>query len=211
MTNVAYKRVSTVDQNLDRQFDDQDFDKVFSEKISGSTRNRPALSECLDYLREGDTLHVYSIDRLSRSIQDLIDIVSALNKKGVTLSFKKEGLTFTPDDTDPMAKFQLHLFGIIAEFERSIIRERQREGIEIAKRNGVYTDRNSRSIGEDKEGHITRLLLTTNFNAQEIADIVGVSRTTVFNRKRKLKNANDRRNSENKEQTQRGQDEHSKQ
>lgn len=189
MADIAYKRVSTEDQNLDRQLDGLSFDKIFADKLSGSTTKRPQLTECLDFLREGDTLHVHSIDRLSRSIQDLIMLVDKLNSNGVNLKFHKENLIFATGSTDANSAFQLHLFGIIAQYERAIIRERQREGIAIAQRKGKYLNRNCNTIGEDKRNNAIKLIGNSNLNAQEIADAVGVSRTTIINIKRELRNA----------------------
>ena len=92
--SIGYIRVSTVDQNTERQLADVQLDKVFEDKVSGSTIDRPQLKACLDYLRDGDDLWVHSIDRLARNLQDLLNIIALLGEKGVTLHFKKEGMVF---------------------------------------------------------------------------------------------------------------------
>lgn len=142
MSNIAYIRVSSADQNTDRQLANAgvNFDKIFEDKISGKDINRPALKDCLAYTREGDTLWVHSIDRLARSLQDLQNLIDSLLAKGVTVKFFKEGLTFQNHGTqDPFSKLLFQVLGSFAEFERNIIRERQREGIEKAKAAGRYS------------------------------------------------------------------------
>jgi DNA invertase Pin-like site-specific DNA recombinase len=135
---VGYIRVSSVDQNTSRQLDGVQLDKVFSEKQSGKSADRPILLECLSYIRHGDTLYVHSIDRLARNAKDLLNIVEQLLLKDVTVVFVKNNLTFTNDIKDHMAKLQLTMLAAFAEFERELIRERQREGIAIAKTQGKY-------------------------------------------------------------------------
>jgi DNA invertase Pin-like site-specific DNA recombinase len=137
---VGYIRVSTVDQNTERQLEGVQLDKVFTDKASGKNTARPQLQAALDYLREGDLLLVHSMDRLARSVDDLRKIVLELTKRGVHVQFVKENLTFTGEDS-PMSNLLLSLLGAVAEFERSMIRERQREGIELAKKAGVYKGR----------------------------------------------------------------------
>jgi DNA invertase Pin-like site-specific DNA recombinase len=137
---VGYIRVSTVDQNTARQLDAVQLDKVFTDKCSGKDTNRPALEKCLEHLREGDTLHVHSLDRLARNLEDLRRIVRTLTGKSVVVKFHKENLTFAGDDS-PMANLLLNMLGAVAEFERSLILERQREGIAVAKAEGKYKGR----------------------------------------------------------------------
>jgi DNA invertase Pin-like site-specific DNA recombinase len=147
--HVGYIRVSTVEQNTDRQLDGIELAKVFTDKASGKDAKRPQLQAALNYLREGDTLVAHSMDRLARNTLDLLQLVRDLNERGVAVQFLKERLTFTGEES-PMAKLQLTILGAklqltilgaVAEFERSLIRERQREGIAIAKQNGVYKGR----------------------------------------------------------------------
>lgn len=137
---VGYKRVSTVDQNSARQLDGVLIDKCFEDKASGKDMCRPQLQAALLYCREGDTLICHSMDRLARNCGQLLDIVSDLTKRGVAVEFVKENLRFTGDDS-PVAILLLSLIGAVAEFERSMILERQREGIALAKAAGKYKGR----------------------------------------------------------------------
>lgn len=137
---VGYVRVSTLDQNTERQLEGEPLDKTFTDKASGKDTERPQLQAALDYLREGDTLVCHSMDRLGRNLDDLRRLVKDLTGKGVAVQFKKESLTFTGEDS-PMATLMLSVMGAFAEFERSLIRERQREGIAIAKTKGAYKGR----------------------------------------------------------------------
>ncbi len=139
---VGYVRVSSVDQNTARQLDGVDLDRVFTDHASGGTTNRPALAEALSFVREGDCLVVHSMDRLARNLDDLRRIVRELTERGVSVEFVKEGQTFTGDASSPMANLMLSMLGAFAEFERALIRERQREGIAIAKQEpGKYRGR----------------------------------------------------------------------
>ena len=138
---VGYIRVSSIDQNTIRQLDDLSLDKTFTEKMSGKDIQRPVLQERLAYIRDGDTLHVNSIDRLARNAKDLLNLVEEVIGKGVSLKLHKNNLTFSPDNKDHMAKLQLTMLAAFAEFERELIKERQREGIAIAKAAGKYSDR----------------------------------------------------------------------
>jgi len=137
---VGYKRVSTVDQNSARQLDGVPIDKCFEDKASGKDMRRPELQAALFYCREADTLVVHSMDRLARSLVDLRKIVNDLTGRGVAVEFVKENLKFTGDDS-PIAILLLSLIGAVAEFERSIILERQREGIALARAAGKYKGR----------------------------------------------------------------------
>ena len=140
---VAYLRVSSVDQNEARQVEamaDLHIDKTFIDKASGRDTNRPQLQAALDHMREGDVLVVHSMDRLARCMRDLQNLVADLNARKIAVEFVKEGLNFTGDDS-PMSKLLLNILGGVAEFERAIIRERQREGIAVAKGKGVYRGR----------------------------------------------------------------------
>jgi len=140
MARVGYTRVSTEAQNLDRQLDGIAVDKVFADKVSGKNTQRPKLDELLDYVRDGDTVVVHSMDRLARNLDDLRQLVRTLTARGVRVEFVKENLTFTGDDS-PMATLLLSIMGSFAEFERALIRERQAEGIAQAKKRGAYKGR----------------------------------------------------------------------
>jgi DNA invertase Pin-like site-specific DNA recombinase len=174
MAVVGYKRVSSVDQNLERQ-DLQGVEKVFEEKLSGkSASDRPALQEMLSWVRDGDKVVVWSIDRLARDLRDLQDIISTLNAKGVSISFVSENLTFSANQEDPFAQLQLHLMGAFAQFERSIIKKRQAEGIAKAKTKGVYKGRKP-TIDRDK----VKALRSEGMSTYKIAEEMGVSRMSV--------------------------------
>lgn len=154
---VGYVRVSTVEQNTARQLEGVKLDRVFEEKASAKTMDRPQLDAALAYLREGDALLVHSIDRLARNVRDLHSIVDALVQKGVRVEFVKEGLKFTPDRSDPFSTLMLTLLGAVAQFEREIIKERQREGIAVAKREGKYKGRKP-SLSDAQKAELFRLL-----------------------------------------------------
>jgi DNA invertase Pin-like site-specific DNA recombinase len=136
MSNVGYIRVSSFSQNTDRQLRDIDLDKTFEEKASAKDSNRPQLIACMEWLRDGDVLHVHSIDRLARNLQDLQNIVQTLTDKGVTVIFHKENLTFSGESSDPMKTLMLQMMGAFSEFERALINERRKEGMAAAKAAG---------------------------------------------------------------------------
>ena len=139
--DVGYIRVSSFSQNTDRQLDGIELEKIFTEKASAKDAKRPVLKECMSYLRAGDCLHIHSIDRLARNLMDLQTIVTSLNDKAVSVSFHKENLTFTGSNDNPMNKLMLQMMGAFAEFERALIKERQREGIAKAKQMGKQIGR----------------------------------------------------------------------
>ena len=175
--NVGYVRVSSISQNLDRQLDGIVLDKIFTEKASAKDAKRPVLKECMVYLREGDTLHLHSIDRLARNLIDLQTIVKQLNSKGVTVHFHKENLIFTGDD-NPMSKLLLGIMGSLAEFERAIIKERQAEGIKIAQKKGVRFGRNKSLTSQQVEEIKTRV--ASGEPKKALAQEYGVSRQTLY-------------------------------
>jgi len=137
---VGYIRVSSVDQNTVRQLEGIRLDRVFTDKASGKDTKRPQLEAMLEFVREGDAVVVHSMDRLARNLDDLRKVVTALTKRGIKVEFVKESLTFTGEDS-PMATLLLNVMGSFAQFERELIKERQREGIAIAKKKGVYKGR----------------------------------------------------------------------
>jgi len=174
---VGYIRVSSIDQNTDRQLSGIELNKTFSEKISGKDINRPQLQECLEYLREGDTLHVHSIDRLARNLADLQGIVADLTGRGISVKFHKENLIFTGDD-NAIQKLQLQMMGAFSEFERSLIRERQREGIAAAKAQGKQIGAAPKLSQETLA--IIKQRLSVHVNKKELAAEFGISRTTLY-------------------------------
>lgn len=138
---VAYIRVSSVQQNTDRQLFDVECDKEFIEKVSAKDTERPQLKAMLEHVREGDTVVVHSMDRLARNTKDLLEIVETLKAKGVSVKFIKENLAFTADTDNSMNNLLLTLLGAVAQFERELMLERQREGIEAAKAKGKFKGR----------------------------------------------------------------------
>ena len=140
MNHIAYLRVSTVDQNTDRQLTDTGitFDKTFTDKCSGSTTKRPALEQMDEYARAGDTIHIHSIDRLARNTANLLELVTTWNERGVSVVIHKQNMKFTNEVNDATSKLMLTILGAVADFELSMIKERQREGIAKAKARGVY-------------------------------------------------------------------------
>ncbi len=176
---IGYQRVSTVDQNAERQLDGVELDKVFTDKASGKDTNRPELARALDYVRDGDTLVVHSMDRLARSLVDLRLTVDELTRRGVQVRFVKEGLTFSSDESDPCAVLMLSVMGAVAEFERSMILERQREGIALAKAAGKYKGR--KAALTDERADELRARLTRGESVTALAKEFGISRQTVYN------------------------------
>ena len=172
---VGYRRVSTLEQNLDRQ-DLGAVERVFEDKASGKNTDRTELQEMMTYVRNGDEVIVYSIDRLARDLRDLQSIITQLNDKGVSIHFISERLTFSGNSEDAFAKLQLQMMGAFAEFERNIIRKRQAEGIAKAKAKGIYENRKRTKKVSDKR--ITELK-ADGLNNTEIAEYLGVSRMTV--------------------------------
>ena len=175
--NVGYLRVSTLIQNTARQLDGISLDKTFEDRASGKDTDRPQLTACMNHLREGDTLHVHSMDRLSRNLEDLRRIVKELTSRGVVVKFHKEGLSFNGDDS-PMSNLLLSMLGGVAEFERSIILERQREGIAIAKSEGKYKGRKP-SLTKDRVVELRRRSVAGE-KKSALAREFGISRETVY-------------------------------
>ena len=174
---IGYICVSSLDQKTDRQLDGQDLDKVFTDKASGKDTHRPQLQAALDYIREGDELVVHSMDRLARNLDDLRGMVLDLTKKGVHVRFVKENLSFT-GEASPMSNLLLSLLGAVAEFERSMIRERQREGIALAKKAGVYKGRKP-SLSAEQVKEIRRRVKAGE-QKTGLATEYGVSRQTLY-------------------------------
>lgn len=180
---VAYLRVSSADQNTARQIEAVgSVDRTFEDHVSGKSRaERPGLTECLRYCREGDRLKVASMDRLARSLPDLLALVQELTGHGVEVEFVKEALTFRPGHADPYAAFQLHVLGAVAELERSLIRERQREGIAAARLRGDYAGRGGRprALSPDQVEEV-RQRVRDGEDKSAIARDLGVSRSSVY-------------------------------
>lgn len=174
---IGYIRVSTLDQNPDRQLEGAQVSKVFTDKASGKDTQRPQLDALLGYVREGDTLVVHSMDRLARNLDDLRRLVQQLTGRGVRIEFVKEGLTFTGEDS-PMANLLLSVMGAFAEFERELIRERQREGIALAKQRGAYRGRKP-ALSNAQAAELRRRAEAREPKAA-LAREFGISRATLY-------------------------------
>lgn len=177
---VGYARVSSKDQNLERQTELLRKEGVFAlyeDRMTGATRQRPGLEEALRYVRKGDQLIVTSMDRLARSLSDLYSIVDDLTARGVSVKFLKEGQIYSKDST-PVAKLMLGLLGSVAEFERSIIRERQAEGIARAKQRGVYKGRAKALNAEQVEQ--AKKWIDEGITKTKVAKRLGIGRTTLY-------------------------------
>lgn len=183
---IGYVRVSTEEQNTARQeelMERLDVDKIYIDKISGKNTERPELQRMLDYVREGDTVTVESISRFARNTKDLLELTEQLDKKHVRFISQKESI-----DTDtPSGKFMLTIFGAVAELERDSIRQRQREGIEIAKQQGKYKGRPPMALDSFEDiyaqwhnGYIT---------AVKASNLLNISRSTFY---RKVQEYEDR-------------------
>lgn len=173
---IAYVRVSTAEQNEARQTEalsKYDIEKWFVEKVSAKDTHRPELQNMLDFAREGDTIYIHDFSRLARSTTDLLGLVEKFRQKGITLVSNKENI----DTSTPTGKLMLTMIAAINEFERANLLERQREGIAIAKRNGVYKGRKPIEI-PDFEQHYNRYL-RREINKSELAKSLGISRATL--------------------------------
>lgn len=174
---IGYIRVSTLDQNPDRQLEGIKLDKKFVDYASGTTINRPNLSQLLDYVREEDVVLVHSMDRLARNVKDLLDLVETFAKKQVELRFIKENLTFNGQDS-ALSKLLLLIIGSVAEFEHSLIRERQLEGIALAKKAGKYKGKKTK-LNKEMAALIKEKIQTRESKAK-IARGLGISRVSLY-------------------------------
>ena len=174
---IGYIRVSTFDQNPERQLEQVPVDKVFTDKASGKDTQRPQLDALLAFVREGDMVVVHSMDRLARNLDDLRRLVQKLTQRGVRIEFVKESLTFTGEDS-PMANLMLSVMGAFAEFERALIRERQREGIALAKQRGAYRGR-KKALSPERVAELRRRAAAGEQKAK-LAREFGISRETLY-------------------------------
>jgi DNA invertase Pin-like site-specific DNA recombinase len=175
---IGYRRVSSIVQSTERQLEGVTLDRTYEDKLSGKDVNRPQLKAAMDYCRDGDTLIVHSLDRLARNTEDLLRIVRELNAKGVTVEFVKNHMTFAAGKHAPMPKLMLTMLAAFAEFERNLIRERQAEGIAIARTKGVYKG------GQPKltpvQAKELRSQARKGVAKAELARTYGISRETVY-------------------------------
>jgi DNA invertase Pin-like site-specific DNA recombinase len=181
---IGYVRVSTLDQNEKRQLEGQILDRVFMDKASGRDTARPELTQLLRFARDGDTVVVHSMDRLARNLDDLRALVQGLTRKGVRVEFIKESLVFTGEDS-PMANLMLSVMGAFAEFERSLIKERQKEGIALAKQRGAYKGR-KKTLTQERAAELVQRA-GAGVPKALLARDYGISRETVYQYLRQAK------------------------
>jgi DNA invertase Pin-like site-specific DNA recombinase len=182
LMNIGYMRVSSKDQTTARQLEGIELDEVFEDKVSGVVRERPQLDICLKACRKGDTLHIHSVDRLARSLRDVLEILELLMAKGVTVIFHTERLTFSSDTDNPYHTFMLQLLGSVAQLERTISKGRQKEGIAQAKAKGT---RSGKPFGKQPLDPSLKpkaiALFNEGMNITLIAQTLKVSRGSVYN------------------------------
>ncbi len=174
---IGYIRVSSLDQSFERQLEGMELDQIFTDKASGKDTKRTQLEAMLKFARQGDSIYVHSMDRLARNLDDLRKIVRDLNDRCISIHFVKEHLIFTGEDS-PMANLMLSVMGAFAEFERSLIKERQREGITLAKKRGVYKGR-KRSLTSE-EITLLKKRVEEGDKKTQIALDFGISRETLY-------------------------------
>jgi len=174
---IGYIRVSSFDQNPQRQLEGVIVDKIFTDKASGKDAKRPELKKLLSFVREGDTIIIHSMDRLARNLDDLRNVVQSQTKRGIKIQFIKENLTFTGEDS-PMANLMLSVMGAFAEFERELIRERQREGIALAQQRGAYKGR-KKSLNQNARAELRERVIRGE-KKTELAREYGISRETLY-------------------------------
>jgi len=181
---IGYIRVSSPDQNPDRQLEGIDLDKKFIDYATGKNMHRPQLIALKNYAREEDIVIVHSMDRIGRNVKDILNLVDYFLENGIQVQFLKENLVFK-DRKDPVANCILTIFAAVAEFEYSLIKERQMEGIAIAKKEGRYNGRPS-SWTEEKES-LMKKYLKTDIPKTKIAKKLGISRAMLYNYMKNIK------------------------
>lgn len=182
----GYARVSSTDQNLDRQttaLEAAGVQSLFTDKMSGKDLHRPGFEALKEDVEPGDTVIVVSMDRLSRSLKDLLSTIEFFTAQGVTIKFQKENIEITPGNVSPISKLLLGIMGAVAEFERNLIRERQREGIELAKKRGVYIGRAPIHIEKIAE---VQQLINEGYTVSRACREVGIARTTFYAKRQEL-------------------------
>ena len=179
---IGYVRVSSADQNVERQLTDQQLTVTFTDRASGKNADRPQLQAMLaGNWHKGSTVYVHSMDRLARSLSDLLQIVEHLTQRGINVHFVKEAKTFKGGEaSDPMDKLMLSMLGAFAEYERTLIRERQREGIIKAKLRGAYRGRPRKNTDDQRIAHIVAEATALGANKTRIAAKHGISRDTLY-------------------------------
>ena len=186
---VGYIRVSTAEQNTARQevlMKELGVEKIYIDKLSGKSTERPELKEMLEFIRSGDTVVVESISRFARNTKDLLELVEKLHSKGVEFVSKKESI----DTTTPAGKFMLTVFGAVAELERGYILDRQREGIAIAKSGGKYKGRKPVQVDEELWDRLFVLWKNGEITAAEFMRQTGLKRNTFYRRAKECRVSN---------------------
>ncbi len=176
---IGYARVSTDDQNLDMQRDalqKAGCDRILEDTMSGAKAARPGLAAALDYVRRGDTLTVWRLDRLGRSLKDLIQLVGELDERGIGLRSLHESI----DTTSSSGKLTFHIFGALAEFERNLIRDRTHAGLKAARARGRKGGR-PKALDESKRALAVRLYRERKHTLREICKLMGISKPTLYN------------------------------
>ena len=180
--NIGYVRVSSLDQNPSRQIEELHalgVEKFFMDKVSGKDIERPELQKMLSFIRDGDVLIVHSLDRLARNLGDLLTMVEDLTNRGISIHFISEKLKFEAgEDASPMSKLMLSMIGAFAEFERTMIKRRQMEGIALAKQRGVYKGRR-RTISDETIQKVKEMI-DLGIPLSIAAEKNNISRSTVY-------------------------------
>jgi DNA invertase Pin-like site-specific DNA recombinase len=176
---IGYIRVSSLDQNSERQLDGVHLDKVFNDEASGKDTNRPQLQAALNHVRAGDTLVVHSMDRLARNVEDMLRLVREMNDRGVSVEFIKENMSFTAGTDDPRSILMFTMLSAFAQFERSLIRERQREGIALAKAKGTVYKGRKPALNAERIAQL-REQAAAGANRTKLAKEFGISRETLY-------------------------------
>lgn len=176
-----YARVSSVGQNIDRQVETtENYDRTYIDKCSGKDADRPQLKAMLDNLRTGDSITCHSLDRLARNTFDLLDLAKQITAAGCSVEFKKENLKFEPNKENPISDLMFHILAAIAQFERSLIKKRQAEGIAIAKAKGKFKG-GSKKLSDFDANELKELVSSKRISIKEAQKRYGISRASVYN------------------------------
>ena len=175
-----YARVSTTDQNLDRQIQEVKCDRLYCDKQSGKNVNREQLQAMLSNIREGDEITCLSLDRLSRNLKDIISLIEEITSKGAKITFIKENMTFTPNKNDPFQNLMLSLLGSINQFFRENLLEIQREGIRCAKNAGKYSKERKKKLSAEQVKEIKEKMKLRETNVSALAKEYNVSRCLLY-------------------------------
>lgn len=180
---IGYARISTVDQNIDMQIDalkEVGCEKIITDKMSGGKKERPGLKQLLEFVREGDTIIVWRLDRLGRSLKDLLDLINEFLTKGIYFQSLQESI----DTTTPSGKLMFHMFACLAEFERNVTIERCKAGLEAARARGRFGGRPF-ALDEDKTQLLVDLYQSKKYSTDQICKMVGISRPSIYRYLRK--------------------------